>query len=327
MGELNAFVLKQFGLSAGKVVREKAYFIAETPEGPRMVCKTQESAERIRFQYALSEYLIHAGYPYSDRFYPAPSGEPFVIVGGERYIMIPYEKRRAAEFNSWEDIKRILDAVARWHSLARGIPFHIIIEKKPPSLIDAYRKQLTELIATHKRVSRQARLSDFDVLFIKNAAYYTEQLRQSIKLLEKTAYLPLREKALAENHICHNLLKEETVSFSGDNVWIAQYTDAGPDVQLCDVCSLIRRYAQRTGLLAQPLYAVLDIYHRVLPIPPEERAVLQAMLLYPHFFLKTARQYYSKKRSWTPNALINRMHTVLTERDLYERYISNISPP
>ncbi|MDR1665108.1 MAG: hypothetical protein LBR83_09355 [Clostridiales bacterium] len=323
MGELNSAVLKQFGLRVGKVSREKAYFICETPEGAYRVSKTADTPGRIFFMHELKERLTGAGFPWVDRYAVALTGEPFATAGGDRYVMTAFTPRRESDFTDFIDFSRVVEAVARWHSLARAVDFSPKAAVMIPAqtLPEIFRKQTSELAATRKRVSRQARLSDFDVLFIKNANHYMAQMNKAAAALEATGYGARKALALSEKHICHNSLKEEYLPVSGEQVWVTHYSEACVDLQLIDLCGLIRRYVQRTGLCARPLANLLEIYSRFAPLGQGDVEILRAMLLYPYPFIKITSQYYSKKRSWTPNAITNRMQQALLERDIYEKYI------
>lgn len=323
MNELNASVLKGFGLRAGRIVKEKAYYICDTPNGLRMIHKTPEDGDRIRFQHAIKEHAAQTGYPWVDRYCIAESGLPYTTVAGENYVMTAYFERKEPDFASWPDFARVLEAVARWHRAVRNVAFgeqtKIFMQTTP--LTEVFAKQGAELASIRKRVTRQARLSDFDVLFIKNAGYYTRQVKNALHDLEHTDYAVWCAQAASQRHICHNALKEESLPASGDQVYVTQYTDACVDMQLNDLCGLIRRYAQRAGVNAAPPSAVLEAYDRIEPISSEGVAILHALLQYPYHFIKIVTQYYSKKRTWTPNAITNRMLAAVSEKEAYEQYI------
>lgn len=324
MGELSASLLKSFGIRAGRVVKEKSYFVCDTPDGLLKLAKTRVNEERILFEHDIKEHMAHTGYPWVEQYILTPDGAPYLRNGGDCYVLTPYYERNEPDFSSWPDFARVIDSVARWHGCARGVVFKQNTRVITPSapLNQIFARQTAEMNGIRKRVGKQARLSDFDVLFIKNASYYARLMNEAAEALAKTDYPERFATAVDENHICHNALKEESISFGSEAVYITQYADACVDIQLHDLCALIRRHIKCAGANAAPIAQILDIYSHTEPVTQAASDVLHAMLLYPYPFMKIVTQYYSKKRSWTPNALTLRMQSVVNEKENYERHIT-----
>ena len=341
MGELSAQVLKGFDVSAKKIVKEKAYYICDTADGLRMIRSTADTAEHIIFQHTIKEHVSEAGYPRTDRFYLcALTGLPYVLSGDERYVMTDFWDYREADFTNPDEFLLIVESVAHWHTCARHInfpatpssddllpTFPIGNQSGISSSVDFFRKQGSALNTVKKKVSKQARLSDFDVMFIKNANSYAQQISDAAALLETTGYAACQERAQQENYICHNTLKEESLRVNDHDIYITQYADASIDYQLNDLCGLIRRYGQHENdpaVAGASIHQVLAVYNRIIPITQEEIKILYALLLYPYNFIKIVTQYYNKKRTWTPSAIINRMQAVVDQKAGFEKYIAEL---
>jgi spore coat protein I len=324
MGELHASVLKNFGLD-GRILKEKAYFICETPDGPKKIYKTSDSTGHILFQHQIKEHVYNAGYCWLDRYGLSVSGQPFVVFGGENYVMTPFIPGRETDFTGWADVARALEELARFHICARHVSFcETAARLEGPSLDELFHRQSADFSVIAKRVRKQPRLSDFDVLFIKNYQFYASQIQQAITVLKQSDYPALRLQALSQNQICHHGLKEESLILERNQVYITHFTDAAVDVQLNDVGMLLRRYAKQSARHTVPILRALEAYSQTEPLPGSAMAFLYAHLLFPWNFMKIVIQYYSKKRSWTPNALINRMVSVVSEKEEYARYISEL---
>jgi CotS family spore coat protein len=323
MAELHASIIKNFGYVTHKIKKEKSYFIFETPEGLKKICKTTDTEKQILFQHTVKEHVAKNGYPWVDRFSLSASNQPFVNFGGENYVMSSFSRGRETDFGNWPDVEQAMGAAALFHSCARNVPLENVKPGIP--LQEFFRKQSTELNAIARRVRRQPRLSDFDVLFIKNMDFYTEQINSTVSGFDKTDYTAWLETARAEGHICHNALKEESLILSGRQTFIGFFGDTAVDVQLNDVAALIRRYVQRSGAEAVPVTQLLEAYGRVCPLPGPALDILYVLLQFPWNFMKIVNQYYSKKRSWTPNAMANRMLAVVSEKDFYAGYIRGLA--
>lgn len=322
---INMQVINAFGLNPKKITREKAYFLCDTADGLIKIQKTTASPARITFQHAVKEHTA-AGYPWTDRYRLTAAGLPYVSVGGETYTAAHAVRGREVELTDWADMARVLSATARWHLSARHLP--LPAEARPPApvpLTEYFAKQDAALSAMAKQVRRQARLSDFDVLFIKNNAFYSQQVKSALQALAESDYLRWYERAQAHGHVCHRLLKEENLPLYNERVYITQYEEAAVDTQLTDIAALIRRYVQRAGQQAAPIGRLLETLDRVEPLPSGALRILQALLQFPWHFMKITAQYYSKKRSWTPVAIISRMETAVAEAELYNAYVAGLT--
>jgi CotS family spore coat protein len=287
------------------------------------VYKTSAGNEQLLFQHSVKEHLHDNGYPWVDRYALAATGQPYVTMNGDTYVMTPMVAGKDMDFECADNAKQAMEAVARLHMLARDIPLqgeYAIGEILP----DYFAKQLAELTSIAKRVRKQPRLSDFDVHFIKNVNFYTEQIKKAIHSLTHTNYTACYETARAQRHVCHNSLKEESLVLSGAQTYVVYWGDAGLDIQLNDTAAFIRRYVQRAGTRALPVTQLLDIYNNVVSLTPPCATILYALLQFPWNFMKIVTAYYSKKRSWTPNAMENRMKAVVTDREFYAEYIREL---
>ncbi len=321
---INTGVFGAFGLNVKKTVREKTYFICETSDGLLKAAKTAEPAERIELMHSVKEHIAGTGYPCVDRYRVTPAGLPYAQLGGETWTVCEFMRGREADFESWDDMRRIIGSVRRWHQCARGVAAGSGLAAAQP-LNELFCKKAAELAGTAKRVRRQTRLSDFDVLFIKNIAYYTEQINKAAALLDESGYAAQYGLALAGGHVCHHALKEESLELCDCGVFITHYEEAAFDTQLADLAALIRRYVGRAGSRAVHAGGILEEADKAGPLPDGSAKVLHAFLTFPWQFMKIASQYYSKKRTWTPNAIINRMQTVISEAGFYYKYINELT--
>ena len=323
MEKLSPAVLEAFGLQSRGIKKEKGYYlcsISKESEGLVKVHSTSETPEAICLQHSIKEHIA-AGFPHTDRHRLTRAGEPYIIVGRETYIATATPPPQPeTDLENEAHVLEIFRALARLHIASKIMPQKIPIS---PPLPETYTRQLSDLVQGGKQARRGPRMSDFDVLLIKHAPRATEIIQEAIERLEATNYSLLYTNAVSQGSLCHNALKEENIPVSQGTPYIVNFTQATTDLQLNDLAALIRRYAQRSSK-AIPITKLVDIYDSIHPLPHQAADILYAQLIFPWAFMKLVTQYYSKKRNWTPNGLINRMETVLTEREDYETYIHTL---
>ena len=315
MSGLHHSVAMAFGVSG--VLREKGYF--KTADNAKIIRKTKDMPEQIFARHQITEHCINAGYLWMDRYYPAQSEKnaqncPIsVFADGSHYIMTDLIKYREADFSDEDEFLKIVEAVARWHSCARGVS--LISDLAPVSvttpapLTEVFRTQSKVLDDIHKRIRKSSKWSDFDICTLKSYPMYKDRIQRALQLLERTGYLKRYSLAKQKNHICHGALKEDILRVRGNKIYITTLDNVSIDYQLNDLCGLIRRREKKHKGLKHS--RILEAYTREMPLEQEEEVILEAMLLYPLAFVKIITEYYKKKRTWTPVAMSNKIKEIL----------------
>lgn len=318
MEDLNAQVLTSFNIKPSRVIKEKLYYICVTPEGARVIKKTDASVQNIEFQHDVKEGLYRSGFPYTDRFCLSGEGKPYAVHNGEAYTMTALYDYREANFVS--DFKKIMPQTAAFHKCAVGLTLSSETEGICDyDICELYEKKEAELSSFKKKINLQKRLSDFDVIFLKSYAGYVADMRASREMLRDAGYSDVFLRHRERGSIVHNELKEEHMLINGDEVLITGFKNAAVDCQLHDVADLLRRYVKVSpdAVPAAAIHDALSMYIAVNPLSPEEIKVLAALLKYPLSFVKSVTQYYSKKRTWTPDAVLDRFKSIVDRKDIF----------
>jgi len=325
MEKLSPAVLEAFGLTSRRIKKEKGHYICESNKGLVKVNISNEPPKAISLQHSIKEYLYEKGFPWTDRFIPAKTLQPYILMGRDTYIATNYSpKHHETDFDNEHEALEAFKSLAHFHAAAGKIAMEIPLEISPP-LPELYTRQKNELTQAGKQARRSARLSDFDVAFIKHAPIYSETIDNALNGLSQTNYQKLHTQAIAKGSLCHNHLKEENLLASNAETYIVNFTHATVDLQLNDLASLIRRYAQKSSRNL-PIGRLLETYDKITPLPGAAADILYPQLIFPWAFMKIVNLYYSKKRNWTPNGLLSRMDTILAQRESYEDYVSLIRP-
>jgi len=320
MGDLAAILPTYYGLT-GRASKERGNYICRMKNGYGKIIKTNESPQGINRRYVLLEQLTKSGFEHADKIFLSTHGLPYVNLGRETYVMSRHIKGRDMDFNNTSDVMLALTSLAKFHKIAQGLQFEAALSPpSAPSLLSSWEKESASLKHAFKQVNKNSRLSDFDMLFIKNAKHYTEQAENAAVALKNTDYTTLQTSAIASKCICHNGLKEENLPIFNDACYITRITEATFDLQMTDLANFIRRYAGRSDK-ALSIADLMQIYDNINPLPASALDIIHAQLIYPWQFVKIIKQYYSKKRGWTPIALMSRINNVLEEQPAFDEYV------
>jgi len=309
MSGLHHSIFKAFGISG--IVKEKGYY--KTTDDTKMIRKTKDRKTQIWAKYQIVEHCSRTGFPWMEKYYLSKEGQPYVFADGEHYIMTDLIKYREVDLSDIPEFLKTVESLAYWHKCARGIQFNdkASLHKGYSStpLINIYETHGEALDIIRKRIRKQSKLSDFDVLFVKNYPSYRERIHKAQQLLESTNYLRRCHHARQKNHVCHGGLKEDFLRFHNNQVYITKLDQAVADYQLNDLCALIRRREKKYKDMER--CQIINAYNKMTSFEPEEEIILEAMLLYPASFVKIVTEYYQKKRTWIPASMLNKMKEIL----------------
>ncbi|MCL2285004.1 MAG: phosphotransferase [Firmicutes bacterium] len=322
MSDFAANLPGHFRLHGVRAVKERGYYLCKTKTDVYKIHKSQEHHNSIKLRYRLLTQLDEAGFPWIDRISPSVYGTPFVQLGRETFVMSRYVPGRDLDLDCPQNMTLALECLARFHKAARGLQFtQELIPGVSPPLPEIFAKNSAFLAKTARQTNKNSRLSDFDVMFIKSSPQYISASARSAELLAQTNYHRLYNTAIAENHICHNALKEENMPVWDGNCYMINWNEAAIDAQITDLANFLRRYARRSKREI-PLTKLMDIYDGIFPLPVSAKAIVYAQLVHPWQYIKITQQYYSKKRGWTPAAIMTRMAELLKEQENYDAYIN-----
>lgn len=322
MGDVAISLARHFGIVGARISKEKGCYLYKKDNEVARVQKTYETHKKIRERYNLLHALYDSGFYQTDRI---SCHVPFVMIGRETYAISAHIQGRDLDYNSVDDMIMAMQSLAKFHKVARAVnmPLMAATTKMPP-LGEVFAKDSAFLLKTLRQVERSSKLSDFDVMFIKNSAKYIEDGQKSAQVLAATGYHLMYETAMKNNHLCHNLLKEEFMPIYKGECYLTNFCDVVIGTQIMDIIALLRRYVRRSNREILPKQ-LLEAYDRLLPLPDDASKIVYAGLVHPWQFVKIAQQYYNKKRGWTPVGIMSRMNTLVEEQAALDEYVQGLA--
>ena len=91
-----------------------------------------------------------------------------------------------------------------------------------------------------------------------------------------------------------------------------------------DLADIIKRYIRKHNENYAGANELISEYCKINPLSKEEIDVLYAYLVFPDKFINTIIEFYSKKRSFTPNSTVNRLTKTIGQKIHYKNYIEDI---
>jgi len=294
-----------------------------TDAGSLTIKKSLDSCANVAFAHDIKEHLAANGFANTDRFRSAVNGKPYVLHDGGVYVCVETLNLRESNFSDAADVRRAIESIARMHRLAHGVSLANAAKPACDNTLVQLQKDVTDIAAIKRKLGSSGTLSDFDVIFLKNYNFYAAQMREVIAELEATRIQDYIQTAHSLPSIIHNRLKEETLLTDGNRLYITNFTTAAVGYSIFDLVSVISRYIRENPRDTAELsvYDLLEIYDKHHPLRVEDVLIARALLRFPFRFVKLLRAYYSKKRTWTPSAILSKMQTIVSVQESYYRHL------
>jgi CotS family spore coat protein len=326
MEDLNKEILKDFLINPDtRVIKERSAYVISVFGKLKLIRKTSCSTEHIRFQHFIKEKLYDSGFYNINRYYDSINGEPYVSRNKYNYVMTDYLGKKNIDFKDNLSFKRFIVMVSRMHSLLKTSNMKPVSEShKTNRTLDVYKRELEYLERIRSRVILKKRLSDFDIIFLKNYEYYTDKIKKSIAGLEASDFYELREKAVSSGSIVHNYLKEEYIYNCQDELVITNFSNSSYDIQLLDLTDLILRYVKKSKGDMLSLKDIMELYSSYIDFGDKEEKILFYLLNLPVKFINICKLFYKKNRTFTPVAITKKIDNIVQSRGIIENYTINL---
>jgi len=320
MADLSFTLPAHFGITGVRAKKERGCYFLNTANGPVKIHKSSSTPKDIIKRYNFLKKLKNSGFGSTDFILETPNGLPFVELGRDLFVMSRFVDGRELDLNSKEDVFMAVKNLASFHKAAQGIFEDKKISAPAP---EVFNKQTMFLSTALKQINKSKRMSDFDMLTLKNASEFAGYASKAEEIIKSTPYLNLHENAIKKGYVCHNQIKEENLLVLNNSCFIVNFYDVSSNLQLHDLADFIRRYARKSEREISAL-EIIKTYDEILPVSGDAVKILYALLLYPWPFMKVVASQYSKKRNFTPVGQSSRMDEVLMEQKNYNSYINEI---
>ena len=294
-------VATEFGLKCSKISRARFGHSCATTHGLVLVQKfPKPHLEHILFSHEVKEYLFANNFGTIDRnFTSKETGAPFVTAGGEVYVACLAYDAPNADFSNSHEFLKIVSQLATFHKTLAGAQFaHTPNAQAKPTDASEIATQMQTL---KKKIMKAGKFSDFDMLFLTAYEKFEGNIVQSGLFNDKIGH---------NNHICHNLLKEENVYMASQPIF-TNFARVAPGHFNDDLVYITKRYLKANPSGNLSLNQILNAYSKNHEINDFNSETFAQLLQFPDKFVKLSKDYYSKKRNFAPKAYITRMQECL----------------
>ena len=319
MDALCSELMRNYDIKIINAKKYKGFYIITSDKGKYSLKKTDNDEFQLGFQLGLQKKLEEAGFFNFAKIYETKEKRACVCSGGANYILTDYIEGGEVDFDKEAHIDGIINTLADFHKYSDADSYGL--GPKAEDMRKIARKYYIKLSAIKRKIDISKGLSEFDMLFLKNCDYYMNNAIICEAILNSGKYGERYEKAISYGSVCHNLLKRENLIVKNGEVWLASLSGCRLDYYTADIAMLIERYMKYSKVREISLMDMVNKYSNYRLVDNDDYAIILAGLLLPESFVKISELYYSKKRSWAPTSVMDKMKLIISTKATNAEYL------
>lgn len=329
--QLIPVIEKEYRLRLKEFSPLKKAWIIDTERGPYFFKNfVFQDGSRLRFIDGAMRHLLYRGYDHIIPFEKTRSGNPFILHQRDVYFMTPFLDLRQSDYDQPNELSRAAEILAGLHLSSHG--YQPPETWNPQNFWGCWPRRMKEKIqhmyTFRADLEAKPEWDEFDLLYAEYFPYYFQQAHQAFQLLNQSDYQRLMAREQRFHTICHHDYEYHNVLISPKNhYYVIDFDYLLCDTHLHDLASLLIRAGKRSFWNEQQRERVLNAYHAVYPIRPEEIPVLKAMMLFPQAFWQVGFARYFEQQPWPLERFSSEILRKVRQESERLRYITNLHDP
>lgn len=172
-----------------------------------------------------------------------------------------------------------------------------------------------ELKKIDRFIRKKTRKNEFETAYLSCFPKILEEAEWMERMLERSAYKKLRQRALEEGHFCHGEYTHHNILVNGSRMAVINFEKCSVNVQINDLYHFMRKILEKQNYDFRLGIKMLRAYEEKNPLSPEEREYLGIRMEYPEKFWKLANYYYNTNKAWIPGKHMEKLEKFLGQQE------------
>lgn len=323
MRELDFRILESMNLKVGRVRKAYGAYICETQDGIKLVKEMQCPVADVLFAYKVKEYLYYQGYRNTDRYCITEEGLPYIQEGSIRYTVRNWIRGDELDLKNLKEVTSVMAEAAQLHLLGKGMPEPEGFEGKRRWFEPGERLLRSQRLirSYYKNVRKQGRYTDFDLLFLKEFAYYEEQTVHAAEMMQETICIQEAENAGKTGNLIHGEFTDHAVLSDQKQMLLCNFDKCCYGMPVQDLITFFEKCLRKWEWDFAVFIQLIEMYQRYRTLHSGEIRILYAGLLFPERFVKMCQDAYGTKRRWTSQANWNKLLEIREMQEKREEFL------
>ena len=315
-------VLEQYDLVSENAYRGRGTLLCETSQGLKMIQPYTGSAKRLEKINQILEHLQQAGHENLDRILRnKEEGLISTDKEGTAYLVKNWWEARECDVRSEMDILRCMQLLGYVH---RDLFLQIEGGCEREDLASEYLKHNQQLKKIRGYMRQRKQKSPFEYEFLNSVGRYLEYARKAQDFLQEIDYESLRQRDLERGSICHGMCNQHNFLLSDDQVILVNFDHFFAGSHMTDVAQFMRKIMEKHNWNPYLAHRMLEAYDQVCSIGKEDWMLLEARLLYPEKYWKTANFYYNNNKAFLPEKNLDKLYVILRQEEKWQDFMKAV---
>lgn len=240
------------------------------------------------------------------KVYPNKHGEYITEYNGQLFVLYEWITGRDLNFTRTVDFRMGIEGLAMFHKATKGYkaPECAKISSKLGRWPEQYNSMKKRMLKW-KDVANSSKSNNSYKYYLNYIDDVITLCNNALHELELSSYNKLTDINLYEASLCHQDYGSGNAVLAGDKVYIIDLDGVTYDLEMRDLRKIIGKRAEKRGSFdINDINMILSYYEKYNKLTIEEKKILKADLLYPHWFFGTIKNMFSKNKPVNPSKIV-----------------------
>lgn len=321
-------LLGNYPLEVKHLYRGRGAWLCETDHGLKRIRPYYGSPKRLQCEVKVKEDLRERGCKYIDQLVSNNEGDYLVTdQDEEKYVVTDWYNGRECSTRDRQEIIRAVVYLAGVHRCMRGMSIidTDMPENRSQNVLQEMYRRIKEFKTIRNYAAGKKQKNDFDRKFMEVYSEFNEDGLRALNILKDMDYLYLYEKAYKTYCVCHGDYNQHNVLVLGEEMALVNFDRMHVELQIYDLYMFMRKILEKNRWNMGLGIAMLDAYHRILPMDYRHARCLYSMFLFPEKFWKIVNRYHNSRKSWLSSQNMAKLDKVINEQEARKEFLQMLN--
>ena len=315
---------ERYGFKIHSLEQSKNIYKARTDQGVKCIKRAHMSPSYFQYIHSAVEYLYNKGFEGVIPYNSCLDGGICVEEDQYIYYVVDWVESRECKFKNPGDLEAIIRTAADFHRATQG--YRLPETAKPRVFYNKWTskfdRKCAEMLEFGEAIKAKETMDEFDGIFAKHIEHFWQQGKDSIQLLNQSAYSRISMESQEKGEFCHHdMANHNFIRTAEEKIYLIDFDYSIMDTRLHDVASLVIRNMRHGVWEIDRAYDILDQYSRHYTLSDEDIGVIKAFMVFPQDYWQVGLQYYVEHQPWTMEYFLSRLNRVIDDIALREDFL------
>ncbi len=323
MNDKSAQVLEQYDIVPEKIRRGRGFLIVETKENVYRLMEYRGSVVRLTYEEALLQHIEQQGDIQVSTLVRNKENQLFSNDNyGDKFVVTRYFSGNDCDVQNKNSVNEAVRTLAHLHNITEHVPLeHLEYVPVLSGHLEEISRHNRELKRIRKYLRQKKQKTEFEYDVLNHFEEFYELAIDTEELLKSSGYEEESQRAVERCSICHGCYNYHNILSLRDGMAVLNFEHSGRGLLIRDLYFFLRKVLEKHDWNTALGAGLIQQYHKIRPILPEEKVILKCLLSYPEKFWKVLNHYYNGNKVYLPEQMHDKMRKVYVQQKEKQNFI------